>query len=39
MNVEKKEFADIFKVNIRTIERWKAEGMPTAFAGGYADHQ
>lgn len=34
MNVEKKELADIFKVNVRTIERWQAEGMPTAFAGG-----
>lgn len=34
MNVNKKRLADIFGVNVRTVERWQEQGMPVASGGG-----
>lgn len=34
MKVNKKQLADIFGVNVRTVERWQEQGMPVSSGGG-----
>lgn len=34
MNVNKKKLAEIFNVDIRTIDRWQTQGLPQISGGG-----